>query len=161
MAVAGSALFLLAACGTDNGSATGAGASPPRSPRPVSSSPSSSPSPTESDCTPEKAHTLTAAANRETVCVAEGGRVDIVLDGTTARPWAAVQASGSALTAVNVGIAPPTGGDAASGYKATSPGKVTLTSTRPLCAKAKPGQMSCKGLQVWTATVVVSDGSTS
>jgi hypothetical protein len=152
MAVAGSALFLLSACGTQNGKGTDVGA-----PAPAPSSSSSSPAasggtPASTGCTARA--TLTTTANRDTVCVTEGGRIDITLDGTTDRPWAPVEITGSALTPTNAGIAIQNG-DAVAAYKAESPGKVTLTSSRPLCAKAKPGQMSCKGLQVWTVTVTV------
>ncbi|WP_329315983.1 hypothetical protein [Streptomyces sp. NBC_01262] len=146
LAVAGSALLLLTGCGTQTGTA-GAGS--------VAASPSPSPSSsaTKAGCTEEKA--LTAADNNSTVCVTKGGQVRLTLDGTADKPWAAVEVSGSALTPVNAGIGAPVG-DKVSAYRAASDGKVTLTSSRPMCAKAKPGQMQCKALMTWMVTVVVA-----
>ena len=149
LAVAGSALLLLTGCGTQTGTA-GAG-SVAASPSPSPSSPSSSA--TKPGCTAEKA--LTAADNNSTVCVTKGGQVRLSLDGTADKPWAAVEVSGSALTPVNAGIGAPAG-DKVSAYRAASDGKVTLTSSRPMCAKAKPGQMQCKALMTWMVTVVVA-----
>jgi hypothetical protein len=152
LAVAGSALLLLTGCGTQTGD-TGAG-SVAASPSPSPSSPSSpSGSATKAGCTAEKA--LTAADNNSTVCVTKGGQVRLTLDGTADKPWAAVEVSGSALTPVNAGVG-AAAGDTVSAYRAASDGKVTLTSTRPMCAKAKPGQMQCKALMTWMVTVVVS-----
>lgn len=146
LAVAGSALLLLTGCGTQTGTA-GAGS--------VAASPSLSPSSsaTKTGCKAEAA--LTAADNNSTVCVTKGGQIRLTLDGTADKPWAAVEASGSALTPVNAGIGAPAG-DKVSAYRAASDGKVTLTSTRPMCAKAKPGQMQCKALMTWMVTVVVA-----
>jgi hypothetical protein len=146
LAVAGSALLLLTGCGTQTGTA-GAGS--------VAASPSLSPSSsaTKTGCKAEAA--LTAADNNSTVCVTKGGQIRLTLDGTADKPWAAVEASGSALTPVNAGIGAPAG-DKVSAYRAASDGKVTLTSSRPMCAKAKPGQMQCKALMTWMVTVVVA-----
>jgi hypothetical protein len=150
LAVAGSALLLLTGCGTQTGTAgAGSVAASPSS----SSSSSPSGSATKAGCTEEKA--LTAADNNSTVCVTKGGQVRLTLDGTADKPWAAVEASGSALTPVNAGIGAPAG-DKVSAYRAASDGKVTLTSSRPMCAKAKPGQMQCKALMTWMVTVVVA-----
>jgi hypothetical protein len=146
LAVAGSALLLLTGCGTQTGTA-GAGS--------VAASPSLSPSSsaTKTGCKAEAA--LTAADNNSTVCVTKGGQIRLTLDGTADKPWAAVEASGSALTPVNAGIGAPAG-DKVSAYRASSDGTVTLTSSRPMCAKAKPGQMQCKALMTWMVTVVVA-----
>ena len=146
LAVAGSALLLLTGCGTQTGTA-GAGS--------VAASPSLSPSSsaTKTGCKAEAA--LTAADNNSTVCVTKGGQVRLSLDGTADKPWAAVEVSGSALTPVNAGVG-AAAGDTVSAYRAASDGKVTLTSSRPMCAKAKPGQMQCKALMTWMVTVVVS-----
>ncbi|WP_405726879.1 hypothetical protein OG607_23620 [Streptomyces sp. NBC_01537] len=149
LAVAGSALLLVTGCGTQTGTA-GAG-SVAASPSPSPSSPSSSA--TKAGCKAETA--LTAADNNSTVCVTKGGQIRLTLDGTADKPWAAVEASGGALTPVNAGIGAPVG-DRVSAYRASSDGKVTLTSSRPMCAKAKPGQMQCKALMTWMVTVVVS-----
>jgi hypothetical protein len=121
----------------------------------VAASPSLSPSSsaTKTGCKAEAA--LTAADNNSTVCVTKGGQIRLTLDGTADKPWAAVEASGSALTPVNAGIGAPAG-DKVSAYRAASDGKVTLTSSRPMCAKAKPGQMQCKALMTWMVTVVVA-----
>jgi hypothetical protein len=146
LAVAGSALLLLTGCGTQTGTA-GAGS--------VAATPSPSPSSsaTKAGCKAEAA--LTAADNNSTVCVTKGGQVRLALDGTADKPWAAVEVSGSALTPVNAGVG-AAAGDTVSAYRAASDGKVTLTSSRPMCAKAKPGQMQCKALMTWMVTVVVS-----
>ncbi|MBV2354402.1 hypothetical protein KUM39_08495 [Streptomyces sp. J2-1] len=96
---------------------------------------------------------LTAADNGHTVCVTRGGEVRLTLDGTKDRPWAGPTVTGGSLTAINAGLVLRPG-DATAAYSAQAPGTSTLTSSRPLCAQ-KPGEMSCKGLQSWTATVRV------
>lgn len=83
-----------------------------------------------------------------------GNTVRILLDGTTTRPWAPVKTVGSGLKATNSGILIRPG-DASNAYQAVSAGTVKLTSSRPLCATA-PHKISCKGIQEWSVTVVVS-----
>ncbi|MFJ9375824.1 hypothetical protein [Streptomyces sp. NPDC101455] len=141
LAVATLALAL-AGCGTN--SDTGSGS--------VSPSPSPTPSRSRTACTPKE--TLAATDTNGTFCLTTGNTVRILLDGTTTRPWAPVKTVGSGLKATNSGILIRPG-DASNAYEAVSAGTVKLTSSRPLCATA-PHKISCKGIQEWSVTVVVS-----
>ncbi|MEW1829254.1 hypothetical protein [Streptomyces sp. NPDC088196] len=141
LAVATLALAL-AGCGTK--SDTGSG----------SVSPSSSPTPSKSRAACTAKETLAATDTNGTFCLTTGTTVRILLDGTTARPWAPVKTVGSGLKATNSGILIRPG-DASNAYEAVSAGTVKLTSSRPLCATA-PHKISCKGIQEWSVTVVVS-----
>ncbi|EDY54235.2 MULTISPECIES: hypothetical protein, partial [Streptomyces] len=116
---------------------------------PPSSSPSASPSP---DCT--SASQLDADDSGSTVCLAVGDTLRISLDGTKSRPWKPVTAEGAGLEPTNSGIV-LLPGDASSAYKAVSAGQVRLSSQRPLCATGTGG-VSCKGIQEWRVTVVVT-----
>ncbi|MEU8691849.1 hypothetical protein [Streptomyces sp. NPDC048665] len=98
---------------------------------------------------------LKATDAGRTVCVAKGGEVRLTLEGTKSRPWKPVQASGTALKAVNTGfvIRP---GQATAAYHAVAAGTEKLTTSRPLCAQpTKPGGVSCMGIQEWAVTVTV------
>lgn len=141
LAVATLALAL-AGCGTksDTGSGT--------------VSPSSSPTPSKSRAACTAKETLAATDTNGTFCLTTGNTVRILLDGTTSRPWAPVKTVGSGLKATNSGILIRPG-DASNAYEAVSAGTVKLTSSRPLCATA-PHKISCKGIQEWSVTVVVS-----
>ncbi|MFF5298374.1 hypothetical protein ACFY5F_03355 [Streptomyces sp. NPDC013161] len=141
LAVATLALAL-AGCGTksDTGSGT--------------VSPSSSPTPSKSGAACTAKETLAATDTNGTFCLTTGNTVRILLDGTTTRPWAPVKTVGSGLKATNSGILIRPG-DASNAYEAVSAGTVKLTSSRPLCATA-PHKISCKGIQEWSVTVVVS-----
>ncbi|MEU0944834.1 hypothetical protein ABZ379_18860 [Streptomyces canus] len=144
--------LLLAGCGTEAGSEEGGGdtVSPsPSSSPPPSSSPSASPSP---GCT--SASQLDADDSGSTVCLAVGDTLRISLDGTKSRPWKPVTTEGGGLEPTNSGIV-LLPGDASSAYKAVSAGQVRLSSQRPLCA-TETGQVSCKGIQEWRVTVVVT-----
>ncbi|MEU6666218.1 hypothetical protein [Streptomyces sp. NPDC046727] len=142
------AALLLAGCGSqqDTGGSSDKVSAPPRG---------SAPSPTRSagDCTGQAE--LTAADHGRTVCVTKGGEVRLTLDGTKARPWKPVAASGTGLEAINAGfVLQP--GDATAAYRAVAAGTVKLTSSRPLCAEpTAPGQVSCKGIEEWAVTVRV------
>ncbi|WP_328679175.1 hypothetical protein [Streptomyces sp. NBC_00343] len=142
LAVATLALALTG-CG-DTKSDTGSG----------SVSPSSSPTPSKSRSACTAKETLAATDTNGTFCVTTGNTVRILLDGTTTRPWAPVKTVGSGLKATNSGILIRPG-DASNAYQAVSAGTVKLTSSRPLCATA-PHKISCKGIQEWSVTVVVS-----
>jgi hypothetical protein len=141
LAVATLALALTG-CGTK--SDTGSGS--------VSPSPSPTPSKSRSACTAKE--TLAATDTNGTFCLTTGTTVRILLDGTTTRPWAPVKTVGTGLKATNSGILIRPG-DASNAYEAVSAGTVKLTSSRPLCATA-PHKISCKGIQEWSVTVVVS-----
>ncbi|WP_329349466.1 hypothetical protein OG226_18095 [Streptomyces sp. NBC_01261] len=117
-------------------------------------SPSSSPTPSKSRSACTAKETLAATDTNGTFCVTTGNTVRILLDGTTTRPWAPVKTVGSGLKATNSGILIRPG-DASNAYQAVSAGTVKLTSSRPLCATA-PHKISCKGIQEWSVTVVVS-----
>lgn len=135
--------LLLAGC---SGQAGGDGTSV--SPKP---STSSSPSAGSEACTPHGV--LNASDSGRTVCLATGAVLRVELDGTPKRPWKPLTADGSGLEATNSGfVLQP--GDASAAFKAVSPGKIRLTSSRPLCA-AETGRISCKGIQEWWVTVVV------
>ncbi|MET9043449.1 hypothetical protein ABZX34_11275 [Streptomyces sp. NPDC004362] len=161
-AVAAAAL-LVVGCGAGGGagsSGSGGGATPPSAP-PASSapvppsapaSPSLPPTPTGTGCAPEVQ--LTAADTGRTVCLAQGGRIRIELDGSKDRPWAVVTAEGDALEATNAGIAVPPGG-ALAAFEAVAPGTARLSSSRPLCAR-QPGRNACLGIEQWTVTVAVT-----
>ncbi|MFF4353362.1 hypothetical protein [Streptomyces sp. NPDC001530] len=142
LALAALTLLLAAGCGTQNGGDAGG-------------SGTVSPSPTTSrkGCTEAKAQ-LSAADTGHTFCLTTGDVLRISLDGTTSRPWAPVKVSGSGLEATNSGIVLQAG-DASSAFKAVSAGTAQLTSSRPLCP-SDPARISCKGLQEWTVTVVVT-----
>ena len=142
LAVATLALALTGCGGTK--SDTGSGS--------VSPSPSPTPSKSRSACTAKE--TLAATDTNGTFCVTTGNTVRILLDGTTTRPWTPVKTVGSGLKATNSGILIRPG-DASNAYEAVSAGTVKLTSSRPLCATA-PHKISCKGIQEWSVTVVVS-----
>ncbi|MFD4554847.1 hypothetical protein ACFWP5_11080 [Streptomyces sp. NPDC058469] len=141
LAVATLALALTG-CGTK--SDTGSG----------SVSPSSSPTPSKSRSACTAKETLAATDTNGTFCLTTGTTVRILLDGTTTRPWAPVKTVGTGLKATNSGILIRPG-DASNAYEAVSAGTVKLTSSRPLCATA-PHKISCKGIQEWSVTVVVS-----
>lgn len=117
-------------------------------------SPSSSPTPGKSRAACTAKDTLSATDANGTFCLTTGNTVRILLDGTTARPWAPVKTVGTGLKATNSGILIRPG-DASNAYEAVSAGTVKLTSSRPLCATA-PHKISCKGIQEWSVTVVVS-----
>lgn len=138
------AALLLAGCGTQEGTGSSGGepATPP-------------PSPTRSAAGCAGTAELTAADRGRTVCVARGGEVRLTLDGTKARPWKPVTASGTGLEAVNAGfVLQP--GDATAAYRAVAAGTVRLTSSRPLCAEpTAPGGVSCEGIEEWAVTVRV------
>ncbi|MFF7972811.1 hypothetical protein [Streptomyces sp. NPDC007905] len=144
VAIAAAAL-LLAACGPQNGGDKGGGSG--------KVSPSASAPSSDGRCVTHAE--LTAADNGRTVCLVKGGELRLTLDGTRARPWKPVQASGTALKAINSGfVIQP--GDATAAYRAVASGTTKLTSSRPLCAEpTAPGQVSCQGIQEWTVTVKV------
>ncbi|WP_329257159.1 hypothetical protein OG223_34775 [Streptomyces sp. NBC_01478] len=144
LAVATLALALTGCGGTK--SDTGSGS--------VSPSPSQSPTPSKSRSACTAKETLAATDTNGTFCLTTGNTVRILLDGTTTRPWAPVKTVGSGLKATNSGILIRPG-DASNAYEAVSAGTVKLTSSRPLCATA-PHKISCKGIQEWSVTVVVS-----
>jgi hypothetical protein len=141
LAVATLALALTG-CGTK--SDTGSG----------SVSPSSSPTPSKSRSACTTKETLAATDTNGTFCLTTGNTVRILLDGTDTRPWSPVKTVGTGLKATNSGILIRPG-DASNAYEAVSAGTVKLTSSRPLCATA-PHKISCKGIQEWSVTVVVS-----
>ena len=97
---------------------------------------------------------LGATDSGDTVCLAVGDTIRISLDGTKSRPWKPVAVDGSGLEATNSGIV-LLPGDASSAYKAVSAGQVRLSSQRPLCA-TETGRVSCKGIQEWWVTVLVT-----
>jgi hypothetical protein len=117
-------------------------------------SPSSSPAPSKSRSACTAKETLAATDTNGTFCLTTGSTVRILLDGTASRPWARVKTAGSGLEATNSGILIRPG-DASNAFKAVSAGTVKLTSSRPLCATA-PHKISCKGIQEWSVTVVVT-----
>ncbi|MEU9289694.1 hypothetical protein AB0D57_34850 [Streptomyces sp. NPDC048275] len=129
--------LLVAGCGDEAGSGT------------------VSPSPTKTDasCTAPPAE-LGATDTGRTFCLTTGGVVRLALDGTADRPWEPVRVSGGGLEATNSGIVIQPG-DAVAAFEAVSAGTAQLSSSRPLCA-TEPGRVSCKGLQEWTVTVVVT-----
>jgi hypothetical protein len=139
--------LLLAGCGTQAGNE--GGGSGTVSPPPSSSPPSPSP-----DCT--SASEVDAADSGGTVCLAVGDTVRVSLDGTKSRPWKPVTTEGGGLEATNSGIV-LLPGDASAAYKAVSAGRVRLSSQRPLCA-TETGRVSCKGVQEWRVTVLVTGG---
>jgi hypothetical protein len=139
--------LLLAGCGTEAGNGKGGGGdsvSP--------SSPTPSPTPTATGCTTRAE--LGAADSGDTVCLTVGDTIRISLDGTKTRPWKPVTVDGSALEATNSGIV-LLPGDASSAYKAVAAGRVQLSSQRPLCATGSGG-VSCKAVQEWRVTVLVT-----
>ncbi|MEU3824433.1 hypothetical protein AB0F36_03815 [Streptomyces sp. NPDC029080] len=137
------AALLLAGCGSQEDTGSSGKASQP-------------PSPTRSAAGCADHAELTAADHGRTVCVAEGGEVRLTLDGTDARPWKPVTASGTGLKAVNAGLVLRPG-DATAAYQAVAAGTVKLASSRPMCPEpTAPGQVSCKGIEEWTVTVRVS-----
>ncbi|MEV0903423.1 hypothetical protein [Streptomyces hokutonensis] len=117
-------------------------------------SPSSSPTPSKSRSACTAKETLAATDDNGTFCLKTGSTVRILLDGTESRPWAQVKTAGTGLEATNSGILIRPG-DASNAFKAVSAGTVKLTSSRPLCATA-PHKISCKGIQEWSVTVVVT-----
>ncbi|MFF0080477.1 hypothetical protein ACFYR1_12380 [Streptomyces canus] len=137
--------LLLAGCGTEAGNGKGGGGD--------SVSPSSPTStPTATGCTTRAE--LGATDSGDIVCLAVGDTIRISLDGTKSRPWKPVAVDGSGLEATNSGIV-LLPGDASSAYKAVSAGQVRLSSQRPLCA-TETGRVSCKGIQEWRVTVLVT-----
>ncbi|MBE8472509.1 hypothetical protein [Streptomyces justiciae] len=134
--------FVLAGCGSQAGSDGSDG------------SDTMSPSPPSSSCT--TASELNASDSGDTVCLAVGDTVRVGLDGTKSRPWKPVTTEGTGLEAGNSGIV-LLPGDANAAYQAVSAGTVRLTSSRPLCA-TETGKVSCKGVQDWSVTVVITSG---
>ncbi|MFF0091061.1 hypothetical protein ACFYSF_14030 [Streptomyces canus] len=140
--------LLVAGCGTEAGNGNGKGEGGDS----VSPSSPTSPAPTATGCTTRAE--LGAADSGDTVCLAVGDTIRISLDGTKSRPWKPVAVDGSGLEATNSGIV-LLPGDASSAYKAVSAGQVRLSSQRPLCA-TETGRVSCKGIQEWRVTVLVT-----
>jgi len=134
--------LLLAGCGTQGGGDAG-----------DSGTVSPSPTTTHKGCTTAEAE-LGAADTGHTYCLTTGDVLRISLDGTTSRPWAPVTVEGSGLEATNSGVVLQPG-DASAAFKAVSAGTAHLSSNRPLCP-SDPARISCKGLQEWTVTVVVT-----
>ncbi|MGW4730396.1 hypothetical protein ACWEQC_14705 [Streptomyces shenzhenensis] len=126
--------------------------SAPGTPSGPDTAPATSPAPTAGGCATRAE--LTAADNGRSLCLVRGGVVRITLDGTEDRPWQPLTASGDVLKPVDPGfvILP---GDAVAAYEAVAPGTARLTSSRPLCPEAGPGQVSCLGIQSWAVTVRV------
>jgi hypothetical protein len=169
LALGASALLFTAGCGGESGSVTpaaggspasvSASASPSASP---SASASASPSPTDPaespGCTPEaEPAPLTAADSGRTVCVTVDAVLRLNLAGDTARPWGAVDPTGGVLEPTNSGIVPPPAGSVIAAFQAVKAGTTQLSSFRPLCPQSTtPGKMSCKGLEDWNVTVVVT-----
>ncbi|MET8782628.1 hypothetical protein [Streptomyces sp. NPDC004589] len=166
-AVAAAALLVVGCGAGSGGGSSGSGATPPSAPAsasapaaPVPPSVPAAPSlplsvpptPTGTRCAPEVQ--LTAADTGRTVCLAQGGRIRIALDGSKDRPWAVVTAKGDALEATNAGIAVRPG-DALAAFEAVAPGTARLGSSRPLCAR-QPGRNACLGIEQWTVTVTVT-----
>ncbi|MFE9805336.1 hypothetical protein [Streptomyces sp. NPDC005548] len=158
-------LLVAAGCGTRGGSeAGGSGTVSPSSAPPSPSSPASSsvpPTPTPSSSSPSSGQDCVAATGElgaadtgHTYCLAAGDTIRVTLDGTTPRPWKPVKSDGSGLEPANSGIVLQAG-DASAAYRAVSAGTVRLTSSRPMCP-SDPSRISCKGLQEWTVTVVVT-----
>ncbi|MFD6497537.1 hypothetical protein ACFV99_36625 [Streptomyces sp. NPDC059944] len=165
-------LLVAAGCGTKGGSEAGGSGSVSPSPTPSSPSPSSPsssaslpPSPSSSSSSPSASSSsrqdcaaatgeLGAADTGHTYCLTAGDTLRVTLDGTTPRPWKPVKSDGSSLEPTNSGIVLQAG-DASAAYRAVSAGTVRLTSSRPMCP-SDPGRISCKGLQEWTVTVVVT-----
>ncbi|MFF5012494.1 hypothetical protein [Streptomyces sp. NPDC001165] len=143
------AALLLAGCGSQSGGDNGSGSGDNGKVSPSVSAPSSG-----GGCVTHVE--LTAADNGRTVCLSKGGELRLTLDGTRSRPWKPVEASGTALQAINAGfVLQP--GDASAAYQAVAAGKAELTSSRPLCPEpTAPGQVSCKGIEEWKVTVTVS-----
>jgi hypothetical protein len=146
----------LAGCAdrTDRGDDGGASVSAPSTTSPnksPTSSPKPSPTPSPTGC--PATTTLGARDSGRTVCLSVGDTVRISLDGTSERPWKPLTASGTGLEAANSGIVLRPG-DASAAFAAVSAGRTRLESTRPLCA-ARPGQVSCRGIQEWWVAVVV------
>ncbi|MFI2758240.1 hypothetical protein ACH5A3_05100 [Streptomyces echinatus] len=137
------AALLLAGCGSQEDTGSSGKASEP-------------PSPTRSSAGCAAQAELKAADHGRTVCVTKGGEIRLTLDGTKARPWKPVTASGTALKAINTGfVLQP--GDATAAYQAVAAGTVKLASSRPMCAQpTAPGQVSCEGIEEWSVTVRVS-----
>ncbi|MEU0025627.1 hypothetical protein [Streptomyces sp. NPDC006335] len=148
--------LVLAGCGTEAGSEGGGGdtVSPPPSSASPSPPPSGSPSPGSPSPGCTATSELDAADSGSTVCLAVGDTLRVSLDGTKSRPWKPVSTEGVGLEATNSGIV-LLPGDASSAYKAVSAGRVRLSSQRPLCA-TETGQVSCKGIQEWRVTVLVT-----
>ncbi|MEV7075925.1 hypothetical protein [Streptomyces sp. NPDC093990] len=148
--------LLLAGCGTEAGNEGGGGdtVSPPPSSSPSSSSSPASPS--SSSASPECASggELDAGDDGSTVCLVVGDTVRVSLDGTRSRPWKPVAVEGGGLEAANSGIV-LLPGDASAAYEAVSAGRAELSSQRPLCATGT-GRVSCKGIQEWRVTVLVT-----
>src|SRR5690242_10516126 len=138
--------LLLAGCGTEAGSEGGDGSD--------SASPSPPPSASASAGCTTVTGDLDATDSGDTVCLAVGATVRVSLDGNKDRPWQPVDVKGRGLEAANSGVV-LLPGDASAAYKAVSAGTVRLSSSRPLCA-TETGKVSCKGIQEWRITVVVT-----
>jgi hypothetical protein len=141
------AALLLAGCGAGDGSA-----GPPGSAAPSGASRAPAGPGTPDACT---AHAeLGAADSGRTLCLTAGGELRLRLEGSRDRPWSPVEATGTALKAVNAGIV-ILPGDALAAYRAVAPGTARLSASRPLCPTG-PGHVSCHGLEEWTVTVRVT-----
>ncbi|OIJ99589.1 hypothetical protein [Streptomyces monashensis] len=152
LAALAAAVLLLAGCGSksDTGAQGGKGGKGTDTGSAGKVSPSA---PASGGCA--SAVDLKATDAGRTVCVAKGGEVRLTLEGTKSRPWKPVQASGTALKAINTGLVIRPG-QATATYHAVAAGTEKLTSSRPMCAQpTKPGEVSCMGLQEWAVTVTV------
>jgi hypothetical protein len=155
LAALAAAVLLLAGCGSksDSGAQGGQGGKGGKGTDTGSAGTVSPSAPAAGGCA--SAVDLKATDTGRTVCVAKGGDVRLTLEGTKSRPWKPVQASGTALKAINTGfLVRP--GQAAAAYHAVAAGTEKLTSSRPMCAQpTKPGEVSCMGIQEWAVTVTV------
>ncbi|MDN3263324.1 hypothetical protein QWJ26_26645 [Streptomyces sp. CSDS2] len=146
--VLAAAALLLAGCGSPQDTGSGGGRAP--APSGTGAPPAGR---NAGDCTGHA--NLTVADQDRSVCVAEGGELRLTLDGTSARPWQPVTASGTGLRAINAGLVLQPG-DATAAYRAVAAGTVKLSSSRPRCPEpAAPDQASCEGVEKWTVTVRV------
>lgn len=118
--------------------------------------PSSSASRTPGDCATPAGVTITVTEldNGRTVCAAVTQRIEILLHGSTDRPWTAITANGDQLSPAGTGRMSLGIGVTGAAFTAVRPGEAEVTSTRRVCAP-DPNGSACTAVVLFRVTVSV------
>ena len=99
---------------------------------------------------------ITAAdSGHSGLCVALGGKVTVTLDTPAGAQWRPVEASGSALAPASVTAPPQVPSTVMAQFTAVAKGSSVISSCRPNCPSAAPGQVRCNSISQWQVTVEV------
>ncbi len=104
---------------------------------------------------PTKLAITAADSGHSGLCVALGGTVTVTLDTPAGAQWKPVEASGSALSPSSVTAPPQVPSTVMAQFTAAARGSSVISSSRPNCPSAAPGQMRCNSISQWQVTVEV------